>query len=233
MEHRAHPGAGRARRGRDRSVPATREAGRDGPHHRWCRGARRTPRPTQCRRDGRRSCRRPGHGHARRRRHAIGHDRRPLGSWVALRLGWPTVFVQSLVVAGVAAGISATFLAQLSAVFFALEVVLGGFGGLVFIVPALLAVAASAVTTFRLTGTPPVYAIPPNAVHWDRACCCTSRPQWSQPWPLWPTYACSRCSRQPGRGWRGQSGHEWQLPARSLAWSLWRCRASPVQELAP
>ncbi len=78
-----------------------------------------------------------------------------LGSWVALRLGWPTVFVQALIVAGVSAGISATFLAQLSAAFFGLEVVLGGIGGLVFIVPILLAVAASAVTTFRLTGTPP------------------------------------------------------------------------------
>ena len=33
--------------------------------------------------------------------------------------------------------------------------------------PTLLAVAASAVTTFRLTGTPPVYAIPLDAVHWD------------------------------------------------------------------
>ncbi len=40
-------------------------------------------------------------------------------------------------------------------------------GGLIFIVPALLAVAAAAITTFRLTGTPPVYAIPPDAVHWD------------------------------------------------------------------
>ena len=90
-----------------------------------------------------------------------------LGSWLSLRLGWPVVFVQALIVAGVAAGISATFLAQLSAVFFALEVVLGGFGGLAFIVPTLLAVATSAVTTFRLTGTPPVYAIPLDAVHWD------------------------------------------------------------------
>jgi CIC family chloride channel protein len=90
-----------------------------------------------------------------------------LGSWVALRLGWPVVFVQALIVAGVSAGISATFLAQLSAVFFGLEVVLGGIGGLAFVVPALLAVAAAAVTTFRLTGTPPVYAIPLDAVHWD------------------------------------------------------------------
>jgi CIC family chloride channel protein len=92
-----------------------------------------------------------------------------IGSWVALRLGWPTVFVQSLIVAGVAAGISATFLAQLSAVFFGLEVVLGGIGGLIFIVPALLAVAASALTTFRLTGTPPVYAISHDVVRWDQS----------------------------------------------------------------
>ncbi len=89
-----------------------------------------------------------------------------LGSWVALRLGWPAVFVQALIVAGVSAGISATFLAQLSAVFFGLEVVLGGIGGLVSLAH-LVAVAASAVMTFRLTGTPPVYALPLDAVHWD------------------------------------------------------------------
>jgi len=90
-----------------------------------------------------------------------------VGSWVAARLGWPTVFVEALVVAGVGAGISATFLAQLAAVFFALEVVLGGFGGIIFVVPTLLAVAAAALTTYRLTGTPDTFAIPPAAVHWD------------------------------------------------------------------
>jgi chloride channel protein, CIC family len=90
-----------------------------------------------------------------------------VGSWVAERLGWPTEFVHILVVAGVGAGISATFLAQLAAVFFALEVVLGGFGGIVFVVPTLLAVAAAALTTYRLTGTPDTFAIPPAAVHWD------------------------------------------------------------------
>ena len=42
----------------------------------------------------------------------------------------------ALIVAGVAAGISATFLAQLSAVLRP-EVVLGGIGGFVFIVPIL------------------------------------------------------------------------------------------------
>ncbi len=44
---------------------------------------------------------------------------------------------------------------------------LGGFGGLVFILPTLLAVAASAVTTFRLDRHATHYAIPLDAVHWD------------------------------------------------------------------
>jgi chloride channel protein, CIC family len=90
-----------------------------------------------------------------------------LGSWLATRLGWPVVFVQALAVAGVGAGISATFLAQLSALFFALEVVLGGWGGAVFVLPTLLAVAAAALTTYRLTGTPDTFSVPPGAVHWD------------------------------------------------------------------
>ena len=90
-----------------------------------------------------------------------------LGSWVAQRLGWPPIFIQALVVAGVGAGISATFLAQLAALFFALEVVLGGFGGAVFVLPTLIAVAAAAVMTYRLTGTPDTFSIPPAAVQWD------------------------------------------------------------------
>jgi chloride channel protein, CIC family len=90
-----------------------------------------------------------------------------VASWVAQRLGWPAIFVEVLVVAGVGAGISATFLAQLAAIFFALEVVLGGFGGIVFVVPTLLAVAAAAVTTYRLTGFPATFAVPPDAVRWD------------------------------------------------------------------
>ena len=122
----------------------------------------------------------------------------------SLRLGWPTVFVQALIVAGVAAGISATFLAQLSAVFFALEVVLGGFGGLVFIVPTLLAVATSAVTTFRLTGTPPVYAIPLDAVHWD-----------AEPAPV----------PAAGRGRRGRR-HRIRAPVPSAEGRLGRGRAA-------
>ena len=58
-----------------------------------------------------------------------------LGSLMATWLGWSSTFVRALVVAGVAAGISSTFLAQLAAVVFAFEVVLGGFGGIVFVVP--------------------------------------------------------------------------------------------------
>ena len=156
-----------------------------------------------------------------------------LGSWVALRLGWPTVFVQSLIVAGVAAGISATFLAQLSAVFFALEVVLGGFGGLVFIVPALLAVAASAVTTFRLTGTPPIYAIPLDAVHWDASLLLYLLPAvvaalaaiaYVRLFPLLKG-AWAAVAFRPGRGWRS--------PAPSSASSRWRCPVSPARARRP
>ncbi len=67
-----------------------------------------------------------------------------LGSMAAIRLGWPTTFVQSLIVAGVAAGILSTFLAQLAAIVFGLEVVLGGFGAIVFVVPTLIAVGVAA-----------------------------------------------------------------------------------------
>ena len=66
-----------------------------------------------------------------------------LASAVTTRLGWNPTFVRALVVAGVAAGISSTFLAQLAAVVFAFEVVLGGFGGIVFVVPTLLAVGVA------------------------------------------------------------------------------------------
>lgn len=88
-----------------------------------------------------------------------------LGSMAAIRLGWPTTFVQSLIVAGVAAGISSTFLAQLAAIVFALEVVLGGFGGIVFVVPTLIAVGVAGFVTYELVGTPAQYPIPLPAVH--------------------------------------------------------------------
>ena len=90
-----------------------------------------------------------------------------LGSIAAIRLGWPSTFVRALVVAGVAAGISSTFLAQLAAVVFAFEVVLGGFGGIVFVVPTLLAVATAGFVSYELVGTPAQYPIPLPAVHWD------------------------------------------------------------------
>ena len=90
-----------------------------------------------------------------------------LASSVTTRLGWPTAFVQALVVAGVAAGISSTFLAQLAAVVFAFEVVLGGFGGVVFVVPTLIAVGVAGFVSYELVGTPATYAIPLPAIHWD------------------------------------------------------------------
>jgi CIC family chloride channel protein len=90
-----------------------------------------------------------------------------LGSMAAIRLGWPTAFVRALVVAGVAAGISSTFLAQLAAIVFAFEVVLGGFGGIVFVVPTLIAVGVAGLVTYELVGTPAQYPIPLPAIHWD------------------------------------------------------------------
>ena len=90
-----------------------------------------------------------------------------LASAVATRLRWPTPFVQALVVAGVAAGISSTFLAQLAAVVFAFEVVLGGFGGVIFVVPTLIAVGVAGFVTYELVGTPATYPVPLPAIHWD------------------------------------------------------------------
>ena len=90
-----------------------------------------------------------------------------LGSVAATWLGWSSTFVRALVVAGVAAGISSTFLAQLAAVVFAFEVVLGGFGGIVFVVPTLIAVGVAGLVTYELSGTPATYPIVAAAVHWD------------------------------------------------------------------
>ena len=86
---------------------------------------------------------------------------------MATWFGWSSTFVRALVVAGVAAGISSTFLAQLAAVVFAFEVVLGGFGGIVFVVPTLIAVGVAGLVTYELDGTPATYPVPLTAVHWD------------------------------------------------------------------
>ncbi len=83
-----------------------------------------------------------------------------LASWLGSRFNQPGLIVRSLVVAGVGAGIATTYFAQLAAVFFALEVVLGGFGGAVFIVPTLIAVATSSLTIQFLGGAPPQYNVP-------------------------------------------------------------------------
>jgi CIC family chloride channel protein len=88
------------------------------------------------------------------------------GTWLAQRLRWPSEFIRVLVVAGVGAGISATFFAQLAAVFFALEVLLGGFGGALFVVPTLIAVVVSGLFTFSLGGKPVQYNVSASQGHW-------------------------------------------------------------------
>jgi CIC family chloride channel protein len=88
------------------------------------------------------------------------------GAWLAQRLQWREDFVRALVVAGVAAGIAATYFAQLSAVFFALEVVVGGLGGPVFVIPALIAVVASTLVTSSVGSQPARYATPAGARTW-------------------------------------------------------------------
>lgn len=82
-----------------------------------------------------------------------------LASWLGTRFRQPGLFVRSLVVAGVGAGIATTYFAQLAAVFFALEVVLGGFGGAVFVVPTMIAVATASLTIQFLGGAPPQYSV--------------------------------------------------------------------------
>ena len=91
-----------------------------------------------------------------------------LASWFGQRFHRREVFIRALVVAGVGAGISATFFAQLAALFFAFEVVLGGLGGAVFVVPTLIAIAMSAMVNFWLNGTAAQYTA--HAVltfHWN------------------------------------------------------------------
>jgi CIC family chloride channel protein len=90
-----------------------------------------------------------------------------LASWFGQRFHQRELFIRSLVVAGVGAGISATFFAQLAAIFFALEIVLGGFGGAIYVVPTVIAVAMSGFTTFLLNGRPTQYVVQTSAFHWD------------------------------------------------------------------
>ena len=80
--------------------------------------------------------------------------------------GWRDDFVRALVVAGVGAGIASTYFAQLSAAFFAFEVVLGGVGGPIFVIPTLIAVVASTLVTGSLGTQSPRYATPAGAELW-------------------------------------------------------------------
>ena len=89
-----------------------------------------------------------------------------LASWFGQRFQQRELFIRSLVVAGIGAGISATFFAQLAAIFFALEIVLGGFGGAIYVVPTVIAVAMSGFTTFLLSGQPTQYVVQTSAFHW-------------------------------------------------------------------
>jgi CIC family chloride channel protein len=90
-----------------------------------------------------------------------------LASWFGQRFHQRELFMRSLVVAGVGAGISATFFGQFAAIFFAFEVVLGGFGGVIFVAPTLIAIAMAALVNFWLNGAAIQYTIPPVAYHWD------------------------------------------------------------------
>lgn len=92
-----------------------------------------------------------------------------LAAWVGDRFRQPDLFVRALVVAGAGAGIATTYFAQLAAVFFALEVVLGGFGSAVFVVPTLIAVATAALTLQLTTGAPPQYTISVAGDSWVNA----------------------------------------------------------------
>jgi chloride channel protein, CIC family len=90
-----------------------------------------------------------------------------LASWFGQRFQQRELFIRSLVVAGIGAGISATYFAQLAAIFFALEIVLGGFGGVFYVVPTVIAVAMSGFTTFLLNGAPTQYVAQAGTFHWD------------------------------------------------------------------
>ncbi len=90
-----------------------------------------------------------------------------LASWFGQRFRQREVFIRALVVASAGAGISATFFAQLAAIFFALEIVLGGFGAAIYVVPTVIAVAMSGFTTFLLNGRPTQYVVQASAFHWD------------------------------------------------------------------
>ena len=94
----------------------------------------------------------------------IGAD---LASWFGQRLRQREMFIRALVVAGVGAGISATFFAQFAAIFFAFEIVLGGFGSVIFVAPTLIAIAMSALVNFWLNGPATQYTTPPVAYQWD------------------------------------------------------------------
>lgn len=92
-----------------------------------------------------------------------------LASWLGQRTRQREIIIRALVVAGAAAGISSTYFAQLAAIFFALEIVLGGFGGVVYVVPVLIAVSTSALVSWLVDGTGQPYTPLPGLAlsHWS------------------------------------------------------------------
>jgi chloride channel protein, CIC family len=80
-----------------------------------------------------------------------------LASFLARRLSMRESFIRALVVAGVGAGIGVTFMAQLGGVLFALEIVLGGFGGWLHVVPCLVAVGTALYVAIQIFGYQPLY----------------------------------------------------------------------------
>jgi chloride channel protein, CIC family len=80
-----------------------------------------------------------------------------LASFCGTRLRLRDSFVRALVVAGAGAGIGVTYMAQLAGTFFALEIVLAGFGGWLYIVPTLIAMASAQLVAADLLGYKPLY----------------------------------------------------------------------------
>ena len=80
-----------------------------------------------------------------------------LADFVGVRLNQKQVFMRALILAGIAAGIASTFDAQIAAVFFVFEVILGGFGGILYVVPVAIGAGMSALFNLSIGNVPTVY----------------------------------------------------------------------------
>lgn len=91
-----------------------------------------------------------------------------LADFLGVRLKQKQVFIRALILAGIAAGIASTFDAQIAAVFFVFEVILGGFGGILYVVPVAIGAGMSALFNFTIGSVPTVYIFPTTytSSHW-------------------------------------------------------------------